>query len=444
MIKVVGIGCNKGDMTQNGLEQLKKAQCVATRTNKSAAAKALAGYSPISMDEYYNSAKDFDELNEMIINRLLELEKEYFEVLYCVDGDGFSDGTVIELMKSAEVQIIAGVSEYRGKVPTLSVLTMSAYDVCNNAYLDTSVALYIKDIDNSFMAGQVKLYLLEFYGAETICKFSIDNKNESITLEDLDRQKKYDYSCAVFIEGCNRVDKPRYCLGDLIRIMTRLTDIDGCPWDKEQTHESIRINVIEEAYEVVDAIDSGDLDNIIEELGDLMLQSIFHIDIAKRSGEFTFNDVISGLCKKLFMRHTHIFGENKAGDSGEALAFWEKAKAAEKHTDTISDQLQLLPKIFPAALRSEKALKKISKTGWKIDENILKNKLKELLTEIDGVNAKLDIGKFLLLGAALANLYNVDGEVALLEQTNKFIEKFIKLESENNITSGKITEELLK
>jgi len=122
----------------------------------------------------------------------------------------------------------------------------------------------------------------------------------------------------------------------------------GCPWDSVQTHESIRVNMIEEAYEAVDAIDKADLENMQEEFGDVFLQSLLQSAIARRDGEFDFNDVCDGLCKKLISRHTFIFGDDKAADSEDALAFWDANKAKEKSYAGVKDQLKRLPSEFPA------------------------------------------------------------------------------------------------
>ena len=193
-------------------------------------------------------------------------------------------------------------------------------------------------------------------------------------------------------------EKKKYGFGDLMRIMARLTAPDGCPWDGAQTHESIRINMIEEAYEAVDAIDAGDTAAMEEELGDVLLQAVFHCDMAQRFGEFTLSDALSTLCRKLVTRHTHIFGENKAKDAGEALTFWEQAKSVEKSYVSVADKLNRLPDGFPSLLAAEKVYKKLRKAGvrWK----------NEPVGEEEGVR------QLFALTAALAD-GNVDAEVAL-------------------------------
>ena len=164
-----------------------------------------------------------------------------------------------------------------------------------------------------------------------------------------------------FAEGNNSLFKPRYSDGDLIHVMRRLTGEGGCPWDRAQTHESIRKNAIEEAYELCEAIDAGDLDGMREETGDILLQALFHCDMAERAGEFTRLDVVDELVRKLVTRHTHIFGEDKADNESEALDRWEAAKAKEKHADA------RIPDTFPALLKLQKTVKKLREAGLEVD-----------------------------------------------------------------------------
>ncbi len=157
-------------------------------------------------------------------------------------------------------------------------------------------------------------------------------------------------------------DKPRYTAIDAERVIKRLArPNDGCPWDRAQTHESIRINMVEEAYEAVDAIDKHDLENMREEFGDVLLQSLLQSTIAENAGEFDFEDVCDELCKKLISRHTFIFGGDSAGDPDAAITLWEKNKAVEKHYSTLKDQLERLPDSFPALLYCQKIHKKSKK-----------------------------------------------------------------------------------
>lgn len=204
--------------------------------------------------------------------------------------------------------------------------------------------------------------------------------------------------------------KDRYDFADLLLVMKRLTAPDGCPWDKEQTHDSIRTNMIEEAYEAVDAITRRDIPNMREELGDVLLQVVFHCDMAERNGEFTLSDVIDELVKKLVFRHPHVFGEVKANDAAEALTSWESAKAVEKNYSTLAEQLARIPSGFPALLKCQKLYKKCKKAGLNLEETILTDKIDGILS--NGINAD-NAGEFLFAAAALCTEKGADPEVAL-------------------------------
>ena len=215
-----------------------------------------------------------------------------------------------------------------------------------------------------------------------------------------------------------------------MEVMKRLTAPDGCPWDRAQTHESIRVNLIEEAYEVVDAIDNGDTDNLIEELGDYLLQVVFHCDMATRDGEFTLCEVIDALVKKLVSRHTHIFGENKATDAESALGFWEKAKAKEKSYTTLTEQIERLPNSFSPLMRAGKISKKAVKSGADIDAIKLTEKIKNLVN--GGINER-NIGLLITYSAMLSSLLGVDCEVESNASVRKITETIEKAESENKL-----------
>lgn len=211
--------------------------------------------------------------------------------------------------------------------------------------------------------------------------------------------------------------KDRYDFADLLLVMKRLTAPDGCPWDKEQTHDSIRTNMIEEAYEAVDAITRRDIPNMREELGDVLLQVVFHCDMAERNGEFTLSDVIDELVKKLVFRHPHVFGEVKANDAAEALTSWESAKAVEKNYSTLAEQLARIPSGFPALLKCQKLYKKCKKSGLNLEETILADKIDGILS--NGINAD-NAGGFLFAAAALCTEKGADPEVALSDYAEDF------------------------
>ena len=157
-------------------------------------------------------------------------------------------------------------------------------------------------------------------------------------------------------------ENEKYTVEDLLTIMTLLRAEDGCPWDREQTHESIRKNLIEETYEVVEAIDSSDMPLMREELGDLLLQVVFHSEIASEEGAFTFEDVTDEVCRKLIVRHPHIFASVKADTSEAVLTNWDAIKEETKHRDSAFSVLDSVTKAMPSLMRAQKISKKSKKT----------------------------------------------------------------------------------
>lgn len=236
----------------------------------------------------------------------------------------------------------------------LNMLVLDEQAFMNMPIIDTSISLRVCEIKDT---SAVKSKLIKLYGD---VKAYADGRE--LMLSELGDAR------TVTIPAQVDFKKQRYNVADIIRVTARLTQEDGgCPWDRAQTHDSIRINMIEEAYEAVDAIDKRDKDNMREEFGDVLLQSVLQSDIAKRSGEFDFDDVCDGLCKKLISRHTFIFGEDSATTPSEALGLWEKAKSVEKHYDSVKTQLGKLPDNFPALLLGQKTYKKLKKAGEQCD-----------------------------------------------------------------------------
>ena len=236
-------------------------------------------------------------------------------------------------------------------------------------------------------------------------------------------------------------------LDQLLRIMARLRAPDGCPWDREQSHATLRAAVIEEAYEVAAAISADDDANLREELGDLLLQVVFHAQMASERGGWDFDAVATGIVEKLVRRHPHVFGSENAADSTEVLKRWEEIKREEKGVqhksllDGISDGL-------PGLLRAEKIQKRAAKIGF--DWNELPPviaKIREELAEVEAVlsdpqKAEEEIGDLLFSVVNLARKLKVDGEVALQNATNKFSTRFRQIETiarERNLSLEKMS-----
>jgi len=230
--------------------------------------------------------------------------------------------------------------------------------------------------------------------------------------------------------------KDNYDLEDFRALIHFLRGPEGCPWDRVQTHESIRRNVLEEAYETAHAIDSGDLENLQEELGDLLMQVLLHADMEEDAGHFNLDDVADAACKKLVFRHPHVFGTASAEDPDAVLVTWDEQKKAEKGQHSVTDTLLSVPENLPALWRAEKIQKKAAKVGFAWPEiSFALQKLDEEIEELhrgiaagDSDNTEEELGDVLFCTVTAALMEGVDPEVALHRSCEKMIRRFERLE----------------
>lgn len=249
------------------------------------------------------------------------------------------------------------------------------------------------------------------------------------------------------IKGCVKVNfefKDKYDINDLISLITLLRAPGGCPWDREQTHVSIKSNFIEETYEVIEAINKNSISGLREELGDVLLQISLHCEMESEKGNFDFNDVCDELCKKLIVRHPHVFGDKVANNTKEALDSWDSVKASIKGTKTASSKMDSIPIELPALMRAQKVQSKAAKAGFdwdnqngaflKLNEEI--NELKIALSHNNLAEIEDEFGDVLFSCVNISRFIGVDSEEALKASTDKFITRFKiveKLADENDI-----------
>jgi len=230
------------------------------------------------------------------------------------------------------------------------------------------------------------------------------------------------------------LDKKSYDFNDLVEIVRILRAPGGCPWDAEQTHESIRRNLLEEAYEVVEAIDENSPDHLKEELGDLLLQVVFHAGIAKDEGQFDLNDVADGECKKLIFRHPHVFGDVTVRSSGEVLVNWEELKRKEKGQNSYADTVDAVARSLPALWRAEKVQKKAAKCGFDWDDidgaaDKLTEEAEEFRAALKGEGDPVEeLGDLLFAAVNAARFLKVDPEDCLHAASDKFAARFRRVE----------------
>jgi tetrapyrrole methylase family protein/MazG family protein len=460
MITVIGLGVEQGDLTKRGEEIIISAAktgrkiVVRTANTKSYQTVLALGVPHICLDSVYESSRNFATLSKNLAKAVIEQGEDS---VYLVDGASTEDNSVKALIKRTrgKIEIIDGVSKTTAIVRAAnfagcSYTAVSAYELIEKANAGAlGLPLIVYDLDDSGLASDIKLALGDLYGEESEVKYIRGGKAKKISLFELDRQKQYDYTSAVAIEGVDLLKKTRFTIDDLKEIVVRLRAPNGCPWDKVQTSDSIKMSAVEEAYELVDAIDCQDDEKVLEETGDLLLQVIFHAVMKEEVGAFNLSDVLTGICTKLITRHTHVFGEDKASDGESALSVWEKNKMTEKHQVTYADAVNDVPKCFPAAMRAQKIGKRAAKAGMDFSSvesaaEHLKGEMEEFFAAYKSgnkVEAEKELGDVLFAAVNIGRKSGADCEKALKESAERFAKRFTKAEA-LALADGKVVTEL--
>ena len=247
-----------------------------------------------------------------------------------------------------------------------------------------------------------------------------DGRPRTIPLYELDRQHVWDHTVCLLVPPSPTIDRSRFCFDDLLWIMERLRGIGGCSWDQAQTHESLRRYMIEEAWEAVSAIDEGDPDHLADELGDVLLQVVFHASVAHSHGTFAMGDVTTAICGKMLHRHPHVFGDEEGMDADK----WDALKKQERAMNTLTDLLEDIPKSLPSLTRMAKVLKRCDPVaGILPDERQLLDSLRARLRQPDTMDEVMltDILTDLL---RLCRAKGMDAELLLGQAANRMIARF--------------------
>ena len=460
MITVIGLGVEKGDLTKRGEEIIfngvKTGRPIVARTAFTHSYQTIAEMQipHVCLDSVYENSRNFATLAKNLAKTVADIGEN---AIYLVDGAATEDNSVKALIKRTrgKIEIIDGVSRVTAiaraaRFEGCSYTAVSAYEIEERAQAgDLRLPLIVYDLDDSALASDIKLFLGDLFGEETKGVYLFNGKAKKIALYELDWQKEYDYTSALAIEKQDLLEKQRFTLDDLKEIVVRLRKPDGCPWDRVQTNDSIKMSAVEEAYELVDAIDADDDEKIMEEAGDLVLQTVFHAVMKSETGAFNLTDVISGVCAKLISRHTHVFGDDKAKDGESALSVWEKNKMTEKHQETFADSVNDVPKCFPAAMRAQKVGKRASKAGMDFaDAESAAVRVKEELEEFflayqkgDAAETEKELGDVLFAAVSVGRKAGCDCEKALKESVDRFAARFTKAEA-LALADGKIVTEL--
>ncbi|MBE6071967.1 MAG: nucleoside triphosphate pyrophosphohydrolase [Clostridium butyricum] len=450
MIKIVGLGPgSKESLTIGTLNELKGSKNIFLRTEKHPTVDYLIE-KKVKFDTYdnvYEIKENFDEVYSNIAEDLICRHKECGEIVYAVPGHPLvaekSVFNLIELCKkeNIEYKIIPAVSFIDAMIEGLKIdpieglKVIDAFDI-KNQILDKRIGTIVTQVYNTLIASEVKLRLLEYYNDETdifyVRAAGIEGEESirKIPLFELDMQEDIDYLTSIYIpkDLNNKKD-----FNDLLDIIEVLRSEDGCPWDREQTHKSLEKALVEECYEVIDAIDREDEYSLIEELGDVLLQVIFHSSIGNEDGYFNIGDVIESICNKMINRHPHVFNNDEnLSSTKDVLVKWDELKKKEKGYSGLIEEMNGITKGLPALLRAHKVQEKARKVGFdfkSIDDAIekLKEEIKEVIDVYNMENMdkiKEEVGDLLFSCVNIARLLKVDEEISLNSTIDKFIQRF--------------------
>ncbi|KAF5047330.1 MazG family protein [Proteiniclasticum sp. QWL-01] len=379
MIHIAGLGPgDPGSLTMETFELLKRTRVLLrTRIHPTVAALDSWGIRYASLDHLYEKNASFQEVYRSLAEEVIAAwRREGTELTYCVPGNPMiAEQSVVELISRLEqegipyvvhpaVSFIDTILDVLRRDPIRGLLILDATELRDKG-LSGDTDTVVTQVYNRRIASEVKLALSDYLDdeAEIIYVRNAGIKGEEtvrrIPLWALDRQEDVDHLTTVFIE--RESVKPGF--QDFRRTINALREPGGCPWDREQTHESLRRYLIEEAYEAADAITQGNLEDMKEELGDVLLQVVLHGRIAEEQGDFTILDIIRSVNDKMISRHPHVFGTLDLKNSQEVLSNWEKIKKTEKGEVSLDDKLKSLPKSIPATMRAAEVAKKAEAYG---------------------------------------------------------------------------------
>lgn len=396
-----------------------------------------------TLDGLFESAEDFDALYDTGAEELLRLA-EGKEAVFCVIGELYSNGFVKELMQRADVEALcdANAAGYALFIAGRYFGDIGAYCVVDarnleNAYIDTSAALVVMGIDNAYTAGEAKLKLAEYYPEGTKAVLVRGAEGMLAPLYGIDRAQDFGAGLSLVLAAVPLAEKSVFGFYDLVEVMKILRGKNGCPWDAEQTHKTLRQYLLEESYEVMDAIDKDDMAALYDELGDVLLQVAFHAEIGRQCGEFDINDVTTAICEKMMRRHPHVFGAVEADTPEKVLKNWDAIKKVEKGNETFVSVLKDIPQTMGAMMRAYKLQKKAANIGfdWENAKDAfekVKEESAEFYVELENGDAdgmESEAGDLLFAVINVLRKCGVNPEVALQRTCDKFIDRFEFMET---------------
>ena len=443
-ITVAALGPGAGDyLTLGALKAMKAAKQLVLRTSSHGAAKYLEeeGIAFDTLDSLYERSEDFDRLTE---DAAAELVRRAGTAPLCFGvADPAADTIVLKLLERVgeNVHILPGVSleaPLLAARPDIRPVIVSA--ASGLSIFDAQRPVCLTELASRELAGDCKLQLLEYFDADSPLYFfppgeGSARKSLITTLEELDRQPRYNHTCGALVLPKGGYSKERYDVQDLVRIMRLLRAPEGCPWDREQTHQSLARYLIEEANEAAYAIAQEDWEAVADELGDVLLQVVFHAVVGVEQGTMTLNDISTAICTKLIKRHSHIFGGDHLESAREVSDNWDKIKARERGNQTTAQKMRAYPASLPPLLRAVKVQEAAGKEGFDWDdprEAIKKvhEEAGELLRDLDaGRDGRDELGDLFFAAVNVARLMGAYPDEMVTSSTDKFIRRYEFMEN---------------
>ncbi|MEE1199886.1 MAG: MazG family protein [Christensenellales bacterium] len=443
-ITVVGVGYEADDLTLGAVKALGSGARIILHTGRCGCADWLREkrIDFETLDGLYETSEDFDEHAQRAaeaVRAMADAEDVVYGVFDVRDRSVAALGDV-------DVRVIAGppvegvlFSRAVGQVQMLEAADWEEYR------LSSGRGTLVRELDSRQLAGEVKLKLMEVYPEERQVWVGFGQGGWTKTeLFNLDRLSRYDHRTCVFVPKVEALTElQRYDFDRFCQLIHRLCGPDGCPWDRIQTHQSLRPFIVEEAYEVVGAIDSGEEWKIYDELGDMLLQVVLHAEIGRKHGEFDISDVITAISEKLIFRHSHLFGGDHAESAGEVLALWSKRKMAERGELSMKESMEGITRSLPATLRACKVLKRLEEALRRKEspEEARRAVLAALETASDDPSSEQAMGATLLQLIGMCRAGGIDPEIALNGAVDRLIGRFGSVEK-SAADQGYILEEM--
>ena len=433
-ITVAGVGWTAGQLTLDAIDAMTGGARVILHTDRCGCAGWLRerGIAFESLDMLYERCEDFDRHADAAAQAVRDAAAASDVVYVVPDVRDISAARLAQACPEG-LRVIAGPPE-EGALLALTTGETRCVEASDWERFSLSARenCLVRELDGRTLAGEVKLRLMEVYPEDSeIWLLRGERAPEQLPLYALDRVDGLDHRACALVPAQRDVMKlERYDFEHLCEIIRFLCSPNGCPWDRVQTHESLRPYILEEAYEVIDAIDAQSPEHLYDELGDVLLQVVLHAEIARKHGEFDVSDVTTAICEKMIQRHTHVFGRDHAENAEEVLGLWSKNKMTEMGQKTRTEALRSVTWALPATLRAAKVLKRSSEAGLgETDVASALERCREKLANLDGTLNEMPLGEALMALCDLARLSGIDPELALNGATERFIERFERVEA---------------